>query len=79
MDWHFAPIAFDTLGACSDSTMTIMESLARKIAHHSHCSYENVKMRLQQHTSYGIGSSIATAILARMPSHIADTHYPVQV
>ena len=78
LDGHFAPISFDTLGACSASTMNTIESLALKIAHRSHCAYGTVKLRLQQRTSYAIWSSVATAILARMPSHIADLKYPVQ-
>ena len=72
LNWHFEAISFDTLGACSSHTMAVIETLALKISHRSHCAYGTAKLRLQQRISYAIWSSVATAILARMPSHTAD-------
>ena len=78
LNWHYDAISFDTLGACATYTMTLIEALALKIYHRSHCAYGAVKLRLQQRISYAIWSSVATTILSGMPSHTADLKYPVQ-
>ena len=72
LNWQFDAISFDTHGACSAHTMTLIEALALKISHCSHRAYGAVNLRLQQRISYAIWSAVATAILARMPSHTID-------
>ena len=68
MDWHFAPLAFDTLGAASARSTYVINGLARNNAARSHCAYSTTKLRLQQRISYAIWSTVATAILSRMPN-----------
>lgn len=72
------PLAFDTLRACSANTSSIIETFASTIAHRSHCAYSIVNLSLRQRLSYAIWSSVATQVLARMPSHVTDPQYPVK-
>lgn len=58
--------------------MYIIEAVALKSSHRSHYAYGTVKLHLQQRISYNIWSSVATAILARMLSHMAELTYPAQ-
>ncbi|CDF35250.1 unnamed protein product [Chondrus crispus] len=69
LDWHFMPLAFDTLGAWSAQTTAVLEDVAHKIATRTGTTYGIAKTRLAQRLSYAIWSSVASATLARMPLH----------
>ena len=75
MDWHFEPLAFDTLGAASVRSIAVINGLAQNIATRSHSSY-SIMNRLHQRISYAIWT-VATAILARMPIHATDVVHPI--
>jgi len=79
LDWQFIPLAYDSLGAPSIRTSHIIEDHARRIALRSCISFSSAKSRILQRISYAIWSSTASAILARMPSHVADLSHPLQV
>ena len=57
LDWTFTPLAFDTLGAPSARTVSVIEVHAQKIAFRSCMSYAAAKSRIEQHLSYSIGQA----------------------
>lgn len=79
LDWHFVPLAFDTLGAWSTRTTAVLEHVAHQIALRSGCSFGIAKTRLAQRLSFAIWSSVAAATIARMPCHGSAPSYPPQV
>ncbi|CDF40212.1 unnamed protein product [Chondrus crispus] len=79
LDWHFVPLAFDTLGATSSRTMAVLEYLAHRIANRTYSSYGTAKIRLLQRISFAVWSSLASATLSRMPYHGAALSSPAQV
>ena len=48
LDWTFAPLAFDTLEAMSQRTLSVIETHARRIAARSYCSIAMTKARVLQ-------------------------------
>ena len=69
LDWHFVPLAFETLGEWSARTTAVLESIAHRIATRSGRSFGTAKLRLHQRVRYAICSSVASATLSRMPYH----------
>ena len=51
LDWHFAPLAFENLGAASARSIAVINALARNIAVRSHCAYSTTKLHLHQRIS----------------------------
>ena len=79
LDWHFVPLTFDTLGAPSACSTSVLESLAHQIAIRTGTIFGTAKSRLSQRLSYAIWSSVASATVARMPYHGAALSCPAQV
>lgn len=79
LDWHFVPLAFDTLGAPSAHTVAELDSPAHQIAIRIGTTLGTAKSRLSQRLSYAIWSSVAAATLARMPFHGPASSCPTQV
>ena len=79
LEWYFCPLAFDTLGAPSERTNSVLETLAHQIARRTSTSYGTAKLRLQQRLSFAIWSSVASATLSRMPCHDVALSHPAQV
>ena len=71
LDWKFVPLAFDTYAAPSALATTFIEEHARKIAYRTSALYAHAKQNIEQCISYSIWSSIAEAILSRLPSGAA--------
>ena len=79
LDWHFQPLSFDALGAPSQSTVRINEDHAKLMALRNSCTIATAKSRIQQRLSLALWSSVAAAILSRIPTHAADISYPIEV
>ena len=79
LDWNFISLAFDTLGAPSARTTSVIVHLARQIANRTGTSFGTAKSRLSQRLSYTIWSSVASAIIARMPYHGSALSCPTQM
>ena len=79
LDWHFVPLAFDTLGAPSARTTGVLETLSHRIARRTSTTYGSAKLRLSQRISFAIWSSVASATLAQMPYHDVALSCPAQV
>lgn len=78
LDWHFVPLAYDTLGAWSAQTTAFLEHVAKKIAIRSGSTIGMAKTRLAQRLSNAIWSSVASATIARMPCHESAPSCPPQ-
>lgn len=79
LNFKFVPLAFDTLGAPSAKTRSVIKDYAQQIAYRSSVPYETVKRRITQRISYAIWSSTASAILLRTPALRFDLQYSPQV
>ena len=79
LDWHFQPLAFDTLGASSQCTLQVIDTHAKLMALRNSCTTATAKSRIHQRISFAIWSSVAAAILSRLPTHEADLSYPLEV
>lgn len=79
LDWHFQPLSFDTLGAPSQSTLHVIHEHAKLIALRSSCTIASAQARIHQRLSFAIWSTVAAAILSRLPTHVADISYPIEV
>ena len=79
LEWHFVPLAFDTLGAWSAQTTAVLDAVSQKIATRSGSTFGIAKTRLSQRLSYAIWSSVAAATIARMPCHGSAPSCPPQV
>ena len=77
--WEFVPLAFDTLGAPSARTISVLASLARQIAARTGTLFGTAKSRLSQRLSYTIWSSVASATIARMPYHGSALSCPTEM
>ena len=73
LDWHFVPLAFDTLGA------PVLDSLAHQIAIRTGATLGTAKCRLSHRLGYAIWSSVAAATLARVPYHGPALSCPTEV
>ncbi len=79
LEWEFVPLACESLGAPSKTTLKVVEELAKRVAFRSGCSYGHVKQRLLQRLSYAIWSCNAAAILGHVPQCVEDVEQPLQM
>lgn len=61
-------MAFDTLGVPSNRVVNIVKDFAKKISIRSAKNSATIEVRIWQKTSFAIWSSVAAAILARVPA-----------
>lgn len=68
LGFSFVRLAFDTLGAPSDQVIDIVKQHAKQSSMRSASTLATAETRIWQKVSFSVWSSVAVAILARMPA-----------